>query len=168
LARLKAELRDVFVGREVALGLGHGDVWPGNLFFMAHPADGGRLAFSGLVDWDTCRSDAPAAVDICQLGLALRMERSGEELGPVVRSLLLQGHWTAEELAVFAAAGRQGIVGQASDPALRRGILLLTWVRHVAMVIGQSERAAAHRFWGRVNVDLVLSTLQRQTRTSAR
>lgn len=168
LARLKAELRDVFVGREVALGLGHGDVWPGNLFFMAHPADGGRLAFSGLVDWDTCRSDAPAAVDICQLGLALRMERSGEELGPVVRSLLLQGHWTAEELAVFAAAGRQGTVGQASDPALRRGILLLTWVRHVAMVIGQSERAAAHRFWGRVNVDLVLSTLQRQTRTSAR
>jgi O-antigen/teichoic acid export membrane protein len=166
LAQLKAELRDIYVGREVALGLGHGDVWPGNLFLMARPTGGDRLALSGLVDWDTYRSDAPAAVDVCQLGLSLRMERSGEELGPVVRTLLLRGHWTEEEQAIFAAAGLQDEFGQANDPAMQRGILLLTWVRHVAMVIGQSERRAAHGYWARVNVDLVLKTLRHQRRIS--
>ena len=163
LGRLQSELRGVFLGREVALGLGHGDLWPGNLFFTAREFEEGPPALSGLIDWDTCRSDALAALDACQLCLALRMAQSGEELGPVIRALLRKGRWGADERAIFAAAGLLPEFGGNGDPALWRGLLLLTWLRHVAMVIGQSEQAATRRFWGRMNIDLVLRTLPQGT-----
>lgn len=168
LALLQAELRDIFVGREVLLGFGHGDVWPGNLFFAVDRPEVDPPRLTGLVDWDTYRSDALVAIDACQLGLALRMERSGEELGSVVRALLHGADWAGEETAIFAAAGLQAELGPDSDPALRRGILLLTWLRHVAMVIGQSEDASSRRFWLLMNMDLVLATLPGSARQGLR
>lgn len=163
LPLLCAKLRKVFVGRTAPLGLGHGDIWPGNLFFRADPEDGSALQLSGLIDWDSCRMDALAALDACQLALTTRMEQSGEEYGPVLRTLLAQGHWTADERAMFAAAGLPDEFFGEADPALWRGILLLAWLRHVAMVIGQSEQAASRRFWMTMNVDLVLATFLRDT-----
>lgn len=167
LAHLQSDLRTLFLGREMDLGLGHGDLWPGNLFF-SNDAPDSPPKLSGLIDWDTYRDDAPAALDTFQLCLALRMAQSGEELGPVLRGLLLQGRWGADERAIFTAAaqGRDNAMGD--DPALWRGLLLLTWLRHVAMVIGQSEKAATNRFWWRMNVDLVLGTLAHNTKSGAR
>lgn len=161
LARLRAGLREMLVGRVADLGLGHGDAWPGNLFFLGGADGEGPPRLSGLVDWDTCRRDALAGTDACQIALALRMERSGEELGPVVRAALRQATWVGpEEAEILLAAGLWQELGPEGDPALRRAILLLTWLRHVAMVIGQSEAAAARRFWWWMNVDPVLAALE--------
>lgn len=74
---------------------------------MQDHGEDGKLRLSGLVDWDTCRYDAPVAVDACQLGLSDRMEQNGEEFGLVVRDLLREGHWTEKEAAIFLAAGLQ-------------------------------------------------------------
>lgn len=169
LARLRAELHETFVGRDMLLGLGHGDIWPGNLFFnpsQDHPEEG-KLRLSGLVDWDTCRHDAPGAVDVCQFGLSVRMEQNGEEFGVVVRDILRERHWTEKEATLFSAAGFQAEFGKDNDPSLSRGILLLTWLHHVAMVIGQSKNGNWRRFWTFVNVDLVLLALSREPRLGA-
>lgn len=167
LSHLRTDLRTLFLGREMELGLGHGDIWPGNLFFTNDAPDR-PPKLSGLIDWDTCRDDAPAALDAFQLCLALRMAQSGEELGPVLRGLLLQGRWGAGERAILAAAAQGRDDAPGDDPALWRGLLLLTWLRHAAMVLGQSEKAATNRFWRRMNVDLVLGTLADGNRTGAR
>lgn len=167
LPLLRAELRKVFLGRTAPLGLGHGDIWLGNLFFLTDPSEDATLRLSGLIDWDTCRMDSLAALDACQLALTVRMDRSGEEYGPVVRTLLGQGQWTAEETVLFAEAGLQNAFGTENDPELWRGILLLTWLRHVAMVIGQTEHAASRRFWMALNVDLVLAAVLRGARQVA-
>ena len=164
LAWLRGELRKVFLGREAMLGLGHGDIWLGNLFFKGDEAENERLRLSGLVDWDTCRHNALLATDACQLGLSVRMEQSGEEFGLVVREWLRTGHWSVKEQGIFSAAGLQAEFGQDSDPSLRRAIVLLTWLHHVAMVIGQSKNGNWRRFWSVVNVDLVLSALPRGAR----
>lgn len=164
LAWLRAELRGLFIGRDAMLGLGHGDIWLGNLFFKGDEADNEKLRLSGLVDWDTCRHNALLATDACQLALSVRMEQSGEEFGLVVRELLRAGHWSNKEQAIFSAAGLDAEFGLHGDPALRRGILLLTWLHHVAMVIGQSKNGNWRRFWSFVNVDLVLAALPRGAR----
>lgn len=158
LALLRAELRRVFLGREARLGLGHGDLWAGNLFFTAD-ADG-AATLSGIVDWDTCRADALAAVDACQLVLTHRMQESGEEYGPVVRALLDDIRWRPEEMAIFAAAGLDDLWDRA-DPALHKAIVVLTWLRHVSIVLSQTEKAQRNRFWLLVNVERVLATIAR-------
>lgn len=163
LIALRAELRSIFVGRRALLGLGHGDIWPGNLFFTPDRPGGDRRRLSGLVDWGTFRPDALAGIDACQLGLTFRMASSGEEFGPIVRRLLAAGHWTRDERALFTAVGLEAEFAMEGDPVLRRGILLLTWLCHVAMVIGQSDTGTSRHFWTRVNIDNVLTTIARTT-----
>ncbi|WP_434615234.1 phosphotransferase [Tabrizicola sp. M-4] len=156
LTHLRTTLRNVFIGREARLGLGHGDIWPGNLFFADGPDATPRLA--GVVDWDTFRDDALAALDPCQLALTYRMQQTGEEYGPILRSLLTEGTWHEAESSILSAAGLDAELGNAADPALRRGILLLAWLGHVTTVLSQSETAARNRFWLFVNVERVLAT----------
>lgn len=161
LDRLGAGLRAEFVGREARIGLGHGDAWLGNMFFAEAESGSGAMHLSGLIDWGGSRPDALAAVDACHLALTLRMERRGEEMGSVVRELLQGDAWSADEMDSFRAGGLAVDFGAGPDHALSRGILILTWLRHVSTVIAKSDRAGLNLFWSIVNVDRVLHAIDR-------
>lgn len=168
LDRLRADLRAVFVGREARIGLGHGDAWLGNMFFVSGEGGTGATQTSGLIDWGGSRPDALAAVDACHLALTLRMERRGEEMGTVVSDLLQGGAWSPDEMDCFNAGGLAADFGAGPDQGLPRGILVLTWLSHVSTVIAKSDRARLNLFWSIVNVDRVLRAIDRASSRAGR
>lgn len=153
---LRRELRHVFVGREMALGLGHGDISPANLFFSEAVGSGDKVEVTGIIDWETSRLDALVALDACHMGLTFQMELSGEELGPVVRDFLEHRRWSDEQQSIFGATGFNCEFGQTSDQRLGRAIVLLTWLHHVATILSKSDRGSNNLLWTTVNVNRVL------------
>lgn len=148
LADLAGILTREFTGSEDRLGLGHGDYSPGNILF------GGRsnTDVTGIVDWDTARSDAPAGLDARHLALTTRALRTGEELGGTLLSVLKHG-WTDDEAAVLAAAGI------AFEGDRDRTLTLLAWLSHLGANVAKSKRYGTSRLWLAANLDRVLIEL---------
>ncbi len=144
LRGLRDELRAA-LGRAGVLELArvHGDVTPGNL--VRH---GTRIV--GLIDWEDTVPRGLPAIDLCHLALTVEMERTGRELGDVVRALLDD------------PARARDLDGWPDRPAALppRALVLLTWLHHVAAVLAKSSRAARSPVWHARNVTAVLSALR--------
>jgi O-antigen/teichoic acid export membrane protein len=162
LEAVAATLRGHYGGRRSLLGLGHGDLSPGNVLFSADPSAGGAPRLTGIVDWDGARFDAPAGVDAAHLLMTARAARRGCELGTVVVELLAEGDFAPAERAVLEAAYGER-AGWIADPRERRAMMLLAWFHHVASNLSKSERYGASRLWMAANVDRVLAAIDRNT-----
>ena len=139
-------------GKKLLLGLGHGDYWAGNILFEPD------LKVAAIIDWEGARQDAPPGFDACHLVLTSRMLLTGQELGQVVRGMLLNPHLTPEENTWMAAPGRQlaGTAGWANTPAAIRAMTGLAWLHHVTAVVRNSEKHSRSRLWSACNIERVL------------
>jgi O-antigen/teichoic acid export membrane protein len=148
LDRLRAELYEALLGRQVSAGWIHGDYVPGNV--LLDPVSG---AISGIVDWELAASPHLPAVDLMQLILAARVLSSGREFGEIV-TLALEGDWSDQERAVLDPV-REAFGG---EPPLR-ALVLLTWLRHVASMLTKSGGYDEHWLWTKSNLEAVLAVL---------
>jgi O-antigen/teichoic acid export membrane protein len=128
LDALRARLYTQLADRPVLTAWTHGDYHPGNVLMTD---DGTEV--TAIIDWATAHPNGPAATDRHLFRLALQRETGGEELGALVVRALRQD------------PGR-------TDDAL----LLLTWLRHVADNLNQSDRYRRNRPWLAGNVAPVL------------
>ncbi len=159
LACLKQELRNVLTGRQIALGRGHGDLSPGNILLKRRDTASDGVFLSGLIDWDNSREDAPVAVDLYHLALSIRMLRTGEELGQIVRSCILERRYDIGGAAGFELFPTQHFSAGVEDAEFHRAMLLLTWLNHVSAVWIKSERYSSNRLWAYSNVHRVLNAI---------
>ncbi|MEP2531958.1 hypothetical protein [Shimia sp.] len=155
---LSDELRRILIGRDISLGLGHGNLWPGNLLFSRPPDNPHGLELSSVIDWDRVRSNAPKAIDLCHMTVTFRMLATGEEFGPILRLLLSGEGWAPEIVELFQENGPDGDIGNRAEQDLRWAFLVLTWLHHVAGNLSSSSRYTNNRLWKKVNVDNVLKT----------
>jgi hypothetical protein len=156
--------REYWFGRHVALGVYHGDYSPGNVLFRDSAS--GPLV-NGIIDWDRAGRDGPRGFDTCHFMLAAHRVGSGEQIGEIVRGLLLSPTpWAAgppgHDLRVHL-----GLVGQwdeaasssvnpAGDRETTHAMISLAWLRLVAANIEKSQAFALNRLWSAANVERVL------------
>ena len=144
IGELRVELAAGLLGRRVAAGRVHGDLWLGNVLF-----DPAARTLTGVVDWEGSRADDLPAVDITHLVLATRCAERGRDIARVVGALLdgdEQLH--AHEYALIEPHLR--------DDLAVRELVLLAWLQHVAQRLTQSTLHHRGR-WVRRNVDPVLA-----------
>ncbi len=158
--------------QDVWLGLGHGDFSPGNILFA--PADGhdqkarttaarpavAEITVSAIIDWERASQNAPPGFDACHLALTSRTLVSGQEIGQVVRSILLNPQWTPQEEVWLAGLDEPNanLAGWPRDPRTVYAITGLAWLHHVAANIEKSSRYAHSRLWTAWNIERVLQT----------
>lgn len=131
LDALRDRLYDQLADRPLLTAWTHGDFHPGNVLMT----EDGTLV-TGIIDWATAHPNGPAATDHHLFRLAVQRETGGEELGTLV-TRALSGH------------------GGPRNPH-EDALLLLTWLRHVADNLGQSDRYRRNRPWLARNVAPVL------------
>lgn len=138
--RLAAVLWDTLAGAQVPLGWSHGDFHPGNLLVS-------RGEVSGIVDWDAAREHDLTATDLAFWLLTTPPPGRRWEFGTAVAQRLGSPDcWTLAEARLLGDAA----------VALGHGLLLLTWLRHVAGNLAKSGRYAASPLWLHRNVLPVL------------
>ncbi|HKS45682.1 MAG TPA: phosphotransferase [Amycolatopsis sp.] len=129
--RLAATLREQLEGRRVGVGWTHGDFFPGNVLVGTD----GRV--TGIVDWGQAREHDLTLLDIASWLLFTRRRA----LGASVAGRLGKGDcWTPEEMRLLSA-------GMDSDSLSGRALLLLAWLRHVAVNLAKSDRYASSPLW---------------------
>ncbi len=151
LAAIQDELTGYFGGREVSLGLGHGDFCLDNIMFEVSAA--GAPAITGVVDWNECRTDTPFGLDTMLLILTARARREERQFGQVVLSALNQASFTEAERAWLGEAG--------TDAQHLRSLVLLAWLGHVRSNLRKSGRYRAARLWTWCNIGLVVRGYRR-------
>ena len=160
---IREDLRRVMIGRELDLGWCHGDLSPGNILLKQTPDNPGTVEFSGLVDWDNSRQNAPLALDLYHLALTARIEATGEELGQIVRTCLETNCFSLNEVTGIEEDAFPGYPAEGTDKDLARALLLLAWLHHVSSNLIKSNRYMRNRLWTRANVDRVLGAITAQT-----
>ncbi len=153
---IRSWLRTSMIGREVSLGLGHGDLWAGNIFYSLSELNPISPQVSGLIDWDTARMDAPQGWDAAHLRITLIMQQKRVEMGSVVSDLLREGCWLEDEIARFTKAEIGKMLGNRADPEYQGSMIALAWLHHVAANLSKSDSKAGNRLWTAANVDRVL------------
>jgi O-antigen/teichoic acid export membrane protein len=150
--------RPFWTGRSLPLGLGHGDLSPGNLLFI-RGGDGSAIRLNAIIDWEAGSSDSPPGLDEIFLLLTARALRSGEELGFTVRHLLEDPTLSPDEQQALAAsrAAMNAAYGSLPEPTVVRTLCGLAWWRHVAGNVTKSSGFAGNALWVAINVDLVLA-----------
>lgn len=149
IARLQAvreELRSRMDGVALRTSLIHGDFWPSNLL-----SDPGTGAITGIVDWESAERGALPFHDALHLVLYTRKLVARSGLGWEVRRTLEGVPWSAAERAVL-------------DPVTPgtldlRPIVLLYWLRQIAMNLDRQPKPTRHKRWRRDNVEAVLEWL---------
>ena len=161
---LRREQAQFWRGRSIHLGRGHGDFCPGNILFAPRkncvkPAVRTYAAdVTAIVDWESATEDAPPGLDLIYLLLTARALHSGDEIGHVVRGILLRPRFTDEEMKWLRVAEHEwGMAyGSMHDEAAIRAICGLAWLQHVSSNLGKTSQFARKRLWVAVNVDRVL------------
>jgi hypothetical protein len=127
----------------------HGDLWSGNILVE-------RGALAGIVDWDGWHPSAVPGTDLLH---ALAMDealRRGQELGSVwidrpwrwpTYQRLTAGYWPALDIW--------------PDAATLQGVGIAWWAGYVAHSIARDPTLVVDARWTRLNVDDVLSSLER-------
>ena len=146
LAAMQDELIAHFKGREVSLGLGHGDFCLDNILFEIPGT--GVPQVSGIIDWNESRPDSPLGLDAVLLVLMARARRDERQFGQIVLAALQKAHWTAEERDWLGDVG--------ADAAHLRALVLLAWLNHVHSNLQKSGRYRAARLWMWCNIRLVV------------
>lgn len=154
LANMRDELTAHFAGRDVSLGLGHGDFCLDNILFDVSTT--GTPTITGVVDWNESRSDTPSGLDKMLLILTARARREERQFGQIVLTVLKHANYTDEEL------GWLGDV--AADPAHLRALVLLAWLSHVRSNLQKSGRYRAAQLWMWCNIRLVVRGYERADR----
>ncbi len=151
LTRLQTELHTALIGRTLPKAWIHGDFHPGNLLTTA---DG--VTITGILDWDRAAPGELPLLDYVHLLLFARRLAQGRELGGIVVRLLTGEGWTADEHAILDASGCY----PADDAKWDRGLVLLTWLRHVATNLAlQNDNYRCKWWWLAKNVVIVLRRL---------
>jgi aminoglycoside phosphotransferase (APT) family kinase protein len=150
LDRLAAELQNSLAGRQLAVSWIHGDFAPGNILVTP---DG--KAVTGIVDWELAGPGNLPQLDLVQLLLSARLAVQACELGEIVRQLLDDAAWTADECALLDKA-QAALPG---EPVGKRALLLLCWLHHIAANLTKSTHYAKHRVWLAKNLIHVLQYL---------
>jgi len=146
LAALCSTLRDALLARSIPTSRIHGDLWTGNL--LVTRGSGGKLAVSGIVDWDSSARREPPFQDLLHLELYTRKLVERVSLGTVV----------ARALGGQDADPRPAIAG--GPPTLTaREVLLLYWLRQVEVNVLRNPAGAGERRWRQRNVDPVVACL---------
>ncbi len=148
LAALRGRLHAAWAGRRVEIGWVHGDFWLGNV--MVDPAKG---TLSGIVDWEWAARDELPAQDLVYACVHARMQAGRGELGDVVAEMLRRPVWADTERALHRAADAP--VG----PGIDTDVLLLVWLRQVAVNLIQAPALARNPLWVLRNVVSVLRAL---------
>jgi hypothetical protein len=112
----------------------------------------------GIIDWDRARPDAPPGFDACHLAIAARALASGEQLGQIVRDLLLRPRWTSEEEAWLVGSGGldRSPGGWPREPEAIRAMVGLAWLHHVSNNVEKSNSFAINRLWAASNIERVV------------
>ena len=162
--------------RSSRLGLGHGDFSANNLIYAAgfdHSArdekvfrdpESGAVQVSAILDWESATHDAPSGIDACLLLITTRALVRDQELGSVVRGLLLDPQWTLEELAWLRAAELNG--AWLTDATAMRAMIGLAWLNHIAANLKKSEFYSSSKLWTASNIDRVLEVFLKHLRAS--
>jgi aminoglycoside phosphotransferase (APT) family kinase protein len=148
--RLSDELHHALAGHTLTVSWVHGDFTPGNILVTP---DGASV--TGIIDWDHSASKELPQLDLVLLLLSTRILVQRRELGDIIRELLIDNRWTAQERALLDNA-HLALPGDALEV---RPVVLLTWLRHVASNLSKSADYARHRLWVSKNIDGVLSHL---------
>lgn len=144
LRRLRRWLRSELLGRVVRLCWVHGDFWAGNIL-LTSTESGPRV--SGIIDWETARTDGIADVDHAHLWLVEGHDEIGAAL---VDALEHPEAWEA------TTTDEDGVVVVESSGLPARAILTLAWLGHVAAEAGRSTDHPPSRIWTNRNVIAVL------------
>ena len=142
LNRLIAGLHTNLTGRRVTLGWTHGDFHSGNLLSRVN---GG---VTGIVDWSQAREQDLLALDLVFWLVTVPARGEPPAFGARVAAGLDRG-WTPAERRLI------GTVTD-GDPITKQTLLLLSWLRHVAFILGKSDRYAGSALWSRRNITPVL------------
>lgn len=150
LQTLKGELYRALQGRTLAVGWVHGDFSPGNIM-----TDPDSTQVIGLIDWEAAASDGLPQLDLVLLLLSTRMAGEQCEMGRVVCNLLQENCWRPDEHAWLAQV--QHLLP--GESLALRPLVLLCWLRHVAVNLRKSHVPIRHWLWVKNNVDCVLHAL---------
>ncbi|MGH9188360.1 MAG: phosphotransferase, partial [Acidimicrobiales bacterium] len=142
LQQVQTALHRALAGRTVTVSWIHGDLAPGNLLFAA---DGRRV--DGIVDWELGAPQRLPGIDVVHLLVTTRMLVEHRELGDVVSQLLARP--------------------PDNGPLADRALVLLTWLHHVAGILGKTDRYTSHSLWVARNVDRVLRGVDATSRAVA-
>ncbi|MDQ2940759.1 MAG: aminoglycoside phosphotransferase family protein [Chloroflexota bacterium] len=149
VARLEAvrkEVRGRMAGVALTTSLIHGDFWPSNLL-----VDPGTGSISGIVDWESAERHSLAIHDAMHLVLYTRKLVARSHLGWEVRRAMDGAPWSDTE---------RGILGAATPPDLElRPLLLLYWLRQIAVNLDRQPDQTRRKAWRRDNVEVVLEWL---------
>lgn len=138
--------RSHWLGRSIPIGYYHGDFSPGNVMYCEGTAN---LMVSGIIDWDRTGWDGPQGYDACHFVLAAQRNYTGEQIGEIIRELLLSPDPRTHTF------GRHAF-GSSEDVEAMRGMLGLAWLKLVTGNIEKSQKFTANRLWSAANVDRVL------------
>ena len=151
IERLAMELHAMVAGRMVTVSWIHGDFWPSNLLFSQ---DG--VTLRGIVDWDHAAAAELPMHDLLHLAMHTHAHVARQPVPPmVVKSLLTKASWTEDQLALFEAAESP----LPADAARVRTMLLLYWLRNVALYLAGHPEATRPLPWTIENLESVLRCL---------
>ena len=169
VATFKLQQRTYWLGRTVPLGWYHGDFNPGNILFKQDPLRPGTnrhavathapfAVVEGIIDWDRAGRNGPQGFDICHLAISARRVLTGRQVGEIIRDLMLEGRWNADELAWFGRCKvLDGPAGEwTSEAGALRAMVGLVWLRLMTANIEKSSDYLSNRLWSAANVERVL------------
>ncbi len=148
-ARLTDDLSMSLEGRPITLSWIHGDYGPGNI--LAGP-DG---HVSGIVDWDLARPDNLPSLDVVTLLLTTRMFQRRQELGRVVRDLVVTPRWTGGEAQLVAETADAETCAAIGTEK----VVLLCWLHHVSGRFIRRTRYTPDGLWIHTNIHSVLDAM---------
>jgi Ser/Thr protein kinase RdoA (MazF antagonist) len=145
--RLADHLTDVIYGQAITLSWVHGDFVPGNI--LVSPK---TFQVTGIVDWELSHPNELPQMDIYQWILASRREVQKTEFGHLVRGLIDQKTFTADECRLIDL-NRAHLPGGTLD---FHSMLLLFWLEHIHANLTKSTRYDRHWVWIYRNIVPVL------------
>jgi aminoglycoside phosphotransferase len=146
LDAVREEVRDRMAGVALTTSLIHGDFWPSNL--LVDPRTG---RISGIVDWESAERLGLPIHDAMHLVLYTRKLVARSHLGSEVRRALEGAPWSEAERSILDAAIPPNVE--------LRPLLLLYWLRQIAVNLDRQPDRTRQRSWRRDNVEVVLECL---------
>ncbi len=150
LTRLRVELQQT-IGEPALVSWVHGDLCVDNVRCSE------RGTMTGIADWTEAREQNPVDLDACTLALTAWATLTGRSMGAVTVRCLRVGGWTG------LASGHLGVSRRLLAPRTgldERSVVLLSWLRHVAMNVARLGQYGENPVWLRSNVGQVLRELR--------
>lgn len=155
--RLGDDLAGRLVGRQLAVGWIHGDLWAANV--LVDPLG----AVRGIVDWDSSGPHELALHDRLHLALTTRRRAERRHLGPVLADLLESGRWADDDRAALGLGPTDAV--DADRPVASLGgldaisALWLYWLRFVEVNLARHPDLVDERAWLGANLKRVIACL---------